>query len=81
MDTVLVASTNNRSVVGTMVDFAKVVPYYLSTDVRWGEREMYDAEAKLADTPCRCTGRNTMFPDLETVALLSKRWSSTPRAS
>ena len=51
---VRVAATNNRSVVGTMVDFMKAVPYYLPENERWGESELSQAEAKLAVTPCRC---------------------------
>ena len=74
MRKVLVAPTNDRSVVGTMIDFVKAVPYYLPEGGRWGERELYDAEAKLAATPCRCKSRNTVFPDREAPTLLAARW-------
>ncbi|HUF04906.1 MAG TPA: hypothetical protein VMM38_12120 [Aridibacter sp.] len=75
MGDVVVARTNDRSVVGTMVDFAKAVPYYLPTGSRWGERELHEAEAKLEGTPCRCTSRNVVFPDLATKELLVERWT------
>ena len=75
MGEVLVAPTNDRSVVGTMVDFTRAVPYYLPEGVHWGERELHDAEAALAGTPCRSSGRNVLFPDLATTELLSTRWT------
>ena len=74
MDDVLVAATNDRSVVGTMVDFVKAVPYYLPEGVRWGQHELYAAEAKLAVAPCRCKSRHTVFPDREAPVLLTARW-------
>ena len=79
MGDVLVAPTNSRSVVGTMVDFAKAIPYYLPTDVRWGEPELLVAEAKLEGTPCRCSSRNTVFPDLAARDLLAARWIAGSR--
>lgn len=75
MHDVLVAATNDRSVVGTMVDFIKAVPYYLPEGIRWGLDELYIAEAKLADTPCRCTSRDAVFPDQRASALLAARWA------
>ena len=76
MERVVVARTNDRSVVGTMVDFARAVPYHLPEDVRWGTTELYEAEAKLAVTPCRCSSRNTVFPDREAVTQLVARWAN-----
>jgi len=81
MRDVLIARTSDRSVVGTMVDFAKTVPYYLPEGGRWGEHELYDAEARLAVTPCRCTSRITVFPDREAPALLAARWRGESSAS
>jgi hypothetical protein len=81
MRDVLVAPTNDRSVVGTMIDFVKAVPYHLPEGVRWGEYELYDAEAKLAVTPCRCSSRDTVFPDREAAALLAAKWIGEPSAS
>ena len=74
MHDVQVAATNDRSVVGTMVDFVKAVPYYLPLGGRWGQHELHDAEAKLEVTPCRCKGRDTVFPDREALTLLAARW-------
>jgi hypothetical protein len=81
MGEVLIAATNDRSVVGTMIDFVKAVPYYLPEGGRWSEHELYDAEAKLAVTPCRCSARDTVFPDRETAALLAARWIGDSSAS
>lgn len=81
MHDVLVAATNDRSVVGTMVDFVKVVPYYLPEGLGWGVDELYVAEAKLADTPCRCTSRNAVFPDRKAPALLAARWAGLTSGS
>ena len=80
MSEVVVAPTNNRSVVGTMTDFIKAVPYYLPEDIRWGQRELYVAEAKLSVTPCRSGTRHALFPDLEAPALLKARWTGVARS-
>ena len=75
MQDVLVAPTNDRSVVGTMVDFAMAVPYHLAANAQWGERELREAEAELTVTPCRSSSRNTVFPDREAVVRLAARWN------
>ena len=81
MHDVFVAATNDRSVVGTMVDFVKAVPYYLPEAGRWSEAELYSAEAKLAVTPCRCKTPDTVFPDRKAPALLAARWINESGAS
>jgi hypothetical protein len=76
MGNVVVARTNNRSVVGTMIDFMKAVPYHLPEGGGWGTRELSEVEARLAVTPCRCSSRNTVFPDREVVKQLAARWAA-----
>jgi hypothetical protein len=72
---VVVGKTNNRSVVGTMIDFAKAVPFYLPEGGLWGRNELRVAEEKLAYTPCRCSSRSTVWPDQEVVRALMERWT------
>lgn len=76
MDTVAVASTKDRSVVGQMVDFAKAVPFYLP-EGDWGDPDLRMIETRLSETPCLCGGRSedTIWAKREAVALLSKKWS------
>jgi hypothetical protein len=77
MNPVAIGPTAARSVVGTMVDFAFVLPYYLA-DVGWGALEQ--VEAHLARTPCRVSsrGRDVIFPDRATRSLLESRWGRGP---
>ena len=72
--TIRVGRTRDRSVLGTMVDFAKVLPYYLPMD-GWGEVDLMTAEEKLAETPCRCGRSQTViWPHADTLRLLDERW-------
>jgi hypothetical protein len=75
LSTVAVARTASRSVVGQMVDFAKMLPFYLPED-GWTERDLKVAEDKLAETPCRSGGRfeDVIFPRETTVRLLESKW-------
>ena len=75
MEEVRIGATNNRSIVGSMVEFAKTAPYYLPDASTWDEDVLPFAEAKLEHTPCRCSGRDTIWPDREAPALLAARWS------
>lgn len=75
---VLVAGTVDRSVVGTMVDFSRAVPYYLPEDRRWNDAELRMAEAKLATTPCRSKSRDTLFPNRDAPARLRAKWLPRP---
>lgn len=71
-----VGPTNNRSVVGILTDFCRMLPYYFPVE-NWGEAELVDAEQKLSGTPCFAGQRNkTVFPDLKSVELLWRYWSS-----
>ena len=75
MDTVAVAKTLDRSVVGTMVDFALMIPSYLRID-GWDETTLPLVEARLAATPCRASGRAeaVTFPEQAVPRLLAQRW-------
>jgi len=76
MDRVTVAKTNNRSVLGSMNDFAHALPYHLPEGSDWRIRELHDAEARLARTPCRASTRHSLFPDQEAVRVLVERWGA-----
>lgn len=75
MATVRVGPTRDRSVTGTLVDFAKALPYYLPCD-GWGDADLRRAEEKFAETPCRCgrSNRETVWPARKTVSLLTECW-------
>jgi len=75
-----VARTRDRSVLGTLVDFVKVIPFYLP--VRgWDDTTLPFLEGRLAETPCRCAGRDeqVIWPGEDTIRFLWNRWQgSTP---
>ena len=75
MHDVQVGPTQDRSVTGTMVDFAKALPYYLPYG-NWGTVELRIAEDKLSETPCRCSKsfKETIWPLDVTGKLLKERW-------
>jgi hypothetical protein len=75
MDPVVVAGTEDRSVLGSMVDFAKAIPVYLPVG-EWDLTTLQLVEARLAETPCRVSGRfeATIFPMRATPDLLAARW-------
>jgi hypothetical protein len=72
---VRVGRTLDRSVLGSLVDFAKAIPVYLPID-GWDATVLPFVEAKLAHTPCRSSGRyqDVIWPDKATPALLEERW-------
>jgi hypothetical protein len=74
MQTVALAPTADRSVVGIMVDFAKAVPYYLES--KWNEQALAFVEARLAETPCHAglSDNRVIFPNEKTAELLHARW-------
>jgi hypothetical protein len=49
---VVVARTADRSVLGQIVDFAKMIPFHLP-DSGWSEGDLKAVEDRLAETPCR----------------------------
>jgi hypothetical protein len=75
MDPVEVGKTVDRSVVGIMVDFAKMIPYILPPGA-WEEGWLPLVEEQLQRTPCYAGRRfeDVVFPESKTVDLLSKRW-------
>ena len=77
MDPVLVGSTADRSVVGTLVDFAKAIPLYLMPGA-WDDTVLPFLEARLAQTPCRAARRyeEVIFPERRAPALLLARWGA-----
>lgn len=60
MQPVGVAPTRDRSVVGTLVDFERTVPYCVAEN-GWSEIDLRLAEMQLAEAPCRVSspGRKT----------------------
>jgi hypothetical protein len=75
MEPVVVGPTRDRSVLGSMVDFAKAIPYYLDAG-GWDESTLPFVESRLATTPCRVAGRSedVVFPYKETPRVLAERW-------
>lgn len=76
MDTVRVGRTQDRSVTGQMVDFARAIPFYLP--IGGGNTSTLRlVEDRLSGTPCRSsrTSSETIFPDRTAVRLMEK-WSS-----
>lgn len=75
MDTVVVAKTCDRSVLGTMNDFARSIPFYLDSP-NWDETSLHLTEKRLEKTPCRASGRfeDCIFPDRKTKELLVNKW-------
>ena len=80
MHTTRVGRTQDRSVTGQMVDFAKAIPYYLPVN-GWDAATLRQAEERLGETPCRVNRRfeEVIFPQQTTVRLLEEQWS-TPGA-
>ena len=77
MASVAVGPTVDRSVVGIMVDFAKLIPYHLQPGA-WDHTMLPSVEASLADTPCHVTRRfeDVVFPYRKAPELLLARWST-----
>lgn len=75
MDPVVVAKTKDRSVVGIMVDYARMIPDYLPVG-GWDATKLPFVEAKLQENPCHAGGptASVVFPDRATPSLLSSRW-------
>jgi hypothetical protein len=75
METVSIAKTSDRSVLGTMNDFARIIPFYL--DPRYhADLTLESAEERLEETPCRSSKSyaECIFPDQKTVELLELKW-------
>jgi hypothetical protein len=79
MSPVAVDATNDRSVVGIMVDFVKSIPYFLERGA-WDDSTLPFVEARLAKTPCHAGKRHedVVFPDQRAPELLLARWGRGP---
>lgn len=75
METVSVAKTSNRSVLGTLNNFATLIPFYLDPGYHVDPSLMF-AEARLGETPCRASRpfAECIFPDRKTAELLELKW-------
>ncbi len=75
MSPVQIGPTQDRSVLGSMVDFAKTIPFHLPLD-GWDDTALRIVEARLVQTPCRVGGNyeNTLFPDEVAPRLLEEKW-------
>lgn len=76
MDPVHVGATRDRSVLGSLVDFAKTTEFYLPIR-NWDDSSVLEVEDLLAKTPCRCGGsfETTIFPNLAAPRLLQAKWT------
>ena len=77
MSPVAVSTTRDRSVLGILVDFGKLMSHLLP-DV-WNEGDFIDIEAHFAETPCFVTRsfRETVFPRDKALGLLEARWGAS----
>jgi len=79
---VVTATTVDRSILGTLNDFAKAMPYYLDS-VTPGPKSLAGLEAWLEQTPCHSAsiGDRVVFPDRKAPEVLGTKWladTSTP---
>jgi hypothetical protein len=81
MQPVRVGPTRDRSVLGTLVDFAKTIPVFLPVN-DWHLDDLCLVEMRLAETPCRVPGsrRGVIFPQDDAPRLLEATWGRSPRA-
>lgn len=82
---VVTAATVDRSILGTLNDFAKAMPYYLDS-VTPGPKSLAGLEAWLAQTPCHSgsIGDRVVFPDRKAPEVLRAKWldrAEEPRRS
>jgi len=78
MDPVEVGKTADRSVLGIMVDFAKMIPHYLPIG-GWDQSWLPRIEEQLQKNPCHASRpfEDVIFPEQKAVDLLVARWHST----
>lgn len=81
MNTVRVGRTQDRSVLGQMVDFAKVIPYYLPIG-DWNTLSLRQVEERLSEIPCRAGHaiHEVIFPKTTAMRLLREKWSSDDKS-
>jgi len=75
-----VSPTQSRSIVGTMVEFGRLVPHYLPKE-RWDASDLVYAESQLETVPSHLPGdkRNFVRPGDLAVRCMEKRRSSISR--
>lgn len=75
MREVQLGPTQDRSVMGTMVEFAKSLPYHLPHGGR-SENDLWAVEDEFERMPCRCSrsSREVVWPGRTTLRLLKERW-------
>ena len=73
MSPVALAPTNNRAIVGYLVDFAKMTAYLLPIG-SWDLSTLETVEVQLARTPCSLN-KQLIFPDRAAPELLAARWA------
>jgi hypothetical protein len=78
MQDVKVGSTSNRSITGTMVSFARALPYYLPQGV-WDESDLRIAEDRFSETPYLCSRslKETSWPIDVARKLLIEKWQKS----
>ncbi len=77
MDSVLLAKTKDRSVLGFMNDFGQVLPFYFDSDDSI-DALLASVEARLEETPCHAGRRQSQsfFPAQKAVELIWSKWGS-----
>jgi hypothetical protein len=77
MATVAIQRTEDRSVLGISVDFAKCLPSYLHPG-QWSEPSLTVAEDLLAQTPCHAgsLSAGVVFPERKAPELLYAKWGA-----
>lgn len=76
MDRVHVGPTQDRSVSGQMVNFARVIPHLLA-EGEWDDSDLRYVEDKLAEMPCRVSRKHgeAIFPYRAAARLLHEKWA------
>ena len=77
MHPIYIGPTRDRSVLGSLVDFAKATAFYLP--IRdWDDLTLLEVEDQLAETPCRTGGpfETTIFPNVTVPRLMQAKWVS-----
>jgi hypothetical protein len=75
MEPVRIGPTQDRSVLGILVDFGKMIPSYLPVD-EWDDSTLPFVESRLAETPSFAGGpsERVVFPEKAAPAALDARW-------
>jgi hypothetical protein len=76
MTPIEIGPTVDRSVLGIMVDFAKIIPNYLEPG-QWNESTLKLVEDRLSETPCyasRSSFEDVVFPKRKATELLRMKW-------